>query len=204
VKSTLFLLQCADQSSSNLLYQQNLKTLRRFLVQFDDRFNDLFKRYRANVSEIFVEGRGLEILWEKFVVVYGQEVCDSFESVVVHFEAFVIFRKRPRKKNLTLPQRMLVSKRISRRTLPRQMYSILSNTWCVSWMSWVLVCLAFCIDVISFFITSPYSFSFTGCRWTKEEENTIDWIENKRKATSQANEYRAGIDNLRFSFSLSH
>jgi len=69
VKSMLIFFQSGTDLESlnrHKFYAQNLKTMKRILLQYDDSFGLLLKRYDT-LNEMFNQGRGLALVWEKLI-----------------------------------------------------------------------------------------------------------------------------------------
>jgi len=86
VKSILvFFQQCNDVETlhKHKFYLQNLKTMKRILLQFDDVFGRLMKRYET-LEDMFKQGRGLALVWEKII---------EIESGKVDFDEYIERKK---------------------------------------------------------------------------------------------------------------
>jgi hypothetical protein len=86
VKSILVFFQSGSDIQSlnrHKFYAQNLKTMKRILLQYDDSFGRLIKRY-SELNDMFNQGRGLALVWEKII---------EAESGKVDFDEFIERKK---------------------------------------------------------------------------------------------------------------
>jgi hypothetical protein len=73
VKSILVFFQSGSDIEAlqkNKFYAQNLKTMKRYLLQYDDTFGRLLNRYES-LGDMFNQGRGLALVWEKIIEAEG-------------------------------------------------------------------------------------------------------------------------------------